>query len=98
MVRAIDFVTGDTVRLVVTKLSGSISASFFCEIWVNSLKVADNKSWGTGTTAIDQSVTAAADAGSVYFTMNTKSNAITFSSYKFAVEVYVNGVKKFPEV
>lgn len=98
MVRALNFVTGDTVRLVITKLSGTISAIQFCEIWVNSMKVVDNESWGTGSTPITKTITATADAGSVYFTFNNKTGGAAFTNYKVKVEIYVNAVKVFPEV
>ena len=98
MVRAIDFKTGDSLRLVVKKISGTMSVQQYCEIWVNSFKVMSNELWGTGTTAIDKTITATADANSVYFTMNNKTGTANFSSYKFKVEIYVNGTKKFPEV
>ena len=100
MERMIDIEIGDSVQIVVTKLSGSISAQQRADAWLcgSGMQFMQNDIWGTGDTPVSKTKTASAAPSSVYFTIRNKTGTATFSSYKFKVEVYVNGVKKFPEV
>lgn len=97
MIRKIYISSGDTVRLVIKRKAGSVSAAQFVDLWVCGYQIASNKSWGTGSTPIDVSGTAGAASSNAYLTINNRSGTASYSSYKVSVEVYVNGTKVFPE-
>ena len=98
MIRAIDFSAGDEVKVVITKLSGTLSAAQFTDISVCGVLIVQNSLWGTGTTAVSKTTTAPSASTSKYLEIKNRTGTATLTDYKFKVDVYVNGTKVFQEV
>ena len=96
--RPIVAASGDTMRIVVTKKSGSVSASIYVNANAGGKAIANNVSWGTGTTALDVSTTLTDTANNASVTFKNRSYAPAYSNYKAQIAVYKNGVQILPEV
>ena len=90
---------GDTIRLVIQKVSGSMSSNTFVDATVGGNWVANNKNWSnTQTIALDESSTSTTDNNETYVVIQTRSTSPTFTNYTCRIKVYVNGVQVLPEV
>lgn len=89
--------TGDTLRLLIKKVSGTTSNSFLsADIGGNN--VCTNKSWGTGTTTVDATKTSTTSNNTLNLALQLLSSTPKLNGYVATITVYVNGVQVLPEV
>lgn len=94
--RTLDIKAGDSVRVVVTKISGTISVAQFADISVCGLDVLSNESWGKWKTAVDKTFTASTNPIGTSFYIGNRAGTATITSYRVRFEIYANGKKIFP--
>ena len=90
--------TGDTVRIVVNKTAGTMSAAQYCNISVGGNTIISNKLWDKGSTAIDLTNTSPGNANNLAFVPQNRTSTASFTGYKCSVKVYVNSIQVLPEV
>lgn len=96
IMRYLDILPGDSVRVIVRKVSGTISRSPFVTFTVNNLSVLSNESWKKEATAVDKTFTATANPSSTQFYINNITGNATITNYKVRFEIFCNGKKIFP--
>lgn len=90
--------TGDTVRVLIKKVSGSVSKVSFTNIYVGNNKVVNNVAWQTGNTPIDITSTVSTSNNTLTVVIQTHSVQPTYTNYAVSITIYVNGVQVLPEV
>ena len=90
--------TGDTVRVLAQRTSGSISGIYYVDVWVGGNKIVNNKLWNKTATALDQSLASPGNSNSLYVEINNRTGDKTYTNYKCTVKIFVNGVQVLPEL
>ena len=90
--------TGDTVRVLITKKSGSVSGAIYVDAWVAGNKIVGNKAWGTGNTALDQTLSSPGNSNTKVVVFNNRTGNKTYTNYKCSIQIFVNSVQVLPEV
>lgn len=93
-----DYKSGDTVRILIKKKSGTLSGYQGCDIWVGGQIIVDNKLWDTGTTALDKSLAVSNDATNAIIQFGARATVPTWTDYTFTIQIFVNGDQVLPEV
>lgn len=96
MSRSIEISTGDVVRFVAKKVSGTLSASQFAEVALGGLSIQNNGAWNNGATAIDKTVTATSNVMAQTINISNRSGTATATNYKVKITIYINGQQVFP--
>lgn len=96
--RTLDINAGDSVRVVVTKISGTLSIAQSCDFNVCNLSVLPNASWSNGTTAVNKTFTASHNPSGTVFYIGNRAGTATVTNYRIKFEIYANGTKVFPIV
>ena len=97
LLRPLNVAVGDTLRVLIKKVSGTVSSSFFVDGYVGGNKFSNNLIWESGATAQDCSMTATStNAGQL--TLKDNNTTATFTNYAVSIQIFVNGQQKIPEV
>ena len=88
---------GDSIRVVVQKTNGTMSASPYSYVNVGPA-ILTNQTWSNGATAVDKTITYDGETPIGHFYADYRVGAPTFNNYQFKVFVYVNGNQVIPGV
>ena len=89
---ALSIQNGDTVRIKIIKVSGSLNGANVTSAKIGSNTVIQNKSVSTGATFIDNTHTATATYSGDYFVFwRSNDPSYTFTNYVARLEIYING-------
>ena len=90
---------GDTVRVVITRTSGSVNSGVAVYVMVGGNVVISNKTWSGDATAMDQSGTVpSSPTNTLYVSFRNSAATRTYTNYKVSIKVYLNGTQVLPEV
>lgn len=97
IIEEISFQSGDTIRVLVKKTAGT-GFSLFTNVMIGSTTILSNKSWATGNTALDETVSAPSNFSGQNVRFRNRSANKTSLNCKYSVTIYKNGVQILPEV
>lgn len=90
--KPIEIKSGDTVRILVKRKSGSMSGVVFAYGILGSWTAVNNQTWGTGATPLDKTATATSNITASSLILRQNTAVRTYTNYKVTINIYVNGV------
>lgn len=94
--RNIKISSGDVVRFVAKKVSGTLSRAQFADVYIGRMAIGDNVNWSNGTTAFDKTVTASSNVTANVIDLANRTGTATATDYKVKITIYINGQQAFP--
>ena len=96
MSRNLEILSGDVIRFVAKKVSGTLSRAQYVDAHIGALTIGTNVEWKNGTTALDKTVTASSNVTANVISLNNRTGSATSTDYKVKITIYINGQQAFP--